>query len=159
MTKRALSLFFLMALSVAPPAAAQRSGGDDWCRSERSGSSDRENYCEVRQFTVVAAGTMNVNAEPNGGIQVEYTDALSLQVDCEDQGEVDRLWEALSAGGEAVQCGWLKDRYGVRWQIVPTMLLKLLANPDPSKAQRVMQAMLQMVKLDIAALQRAYEGT
>jgi DUF4097 and DUF4098 domain-containing protein YvlB len=80
MTKRALSLFFLMALSVATPAAAQRSDGDDWCRNERSGSSDRENYCEVRQFTVVAAGTMNVNAEPNGGIQVEGTSRGDIQV-------------------------------------------------------------------------------
>jgi hypothetical protein len=81
MTKRALSLFFLMALCAAPlPAAAQRSGDEDWCRSERQGNSDRENYCEVRQFTVVAAGTMNVNAEPNGGIQVEGTARGDIQV-------------------------------------------------------------------------------
>jgi DUF4097 and DUF4098 domain-containing protein YvlB len=80
MTKRALSLFFLMSLCVVPPAAAQRSAGDDWCRSERSGNSDRENYCEVRQFTVVASGMMNVNAEPNGGIQVEGTSRGDIEV-------------------------------------------------------------------------------
>jgi predicted 3-demethylubiquinone-9 3-methyltransferase (glyoxalase superfamily) len=70
----------------------------------------------------------------------------------------DRLWDALSAGGRVEQCGWLKDRYGVSWQIVPSILPKLLGDPDQAKAQRVMQAMLQVVKIDVGALQRAYEG-
>ena len=95
----------------------------------------------------------------NGGMKVEYTNAASFFIDCEDQAEVDRLWEALSAnGGTPVQCGWIKDRYGVPWQIVPTMLLKLIGDPDQAKAQRVMQAMMNMIKLDIAGLQRAYNG-
>lgn len=94
----------------------------------------------------------------NGGTRFEFTHAISFAVDCEDQAEVDRLWNALSDGGAIEQCGWLKDRYGVSWQIVPKALHKLLGDPDPAKAQRVMQAMLQMVKLDVTGLQRAYEG-
>lgn len=94
----------------------------------------------------------------NGGMRFDYTHAVSFYVACEDQDEVDRLWSALSAGGEAVQCGWLKDRYGVSWQIVPEILNRMIADPDVSKAQRVMQAMLGMVKLDIAKLQAAYDG-
>jgi predicted 3-demethylubiquinone-9 3-methyltransferase (glyoxalase superfamily) len=92
----------------------------------------------------------------NGGTRFEYTHAISFQVDCADQAEVDRLWDALSEGGSVEQCGWLKDRYGVSWQIVPSVLPQLLGDPDPAKAQRVMQAMLQMVKLDIAGLQAAH---
>jgi len=94
----------------------------------------------------------------NGGMRFEYTHAISFSVDCADQGEIDRLWDALSKGGTVERCGWLKDRYGVSWQIVPTVLGKLLGDPDPGKAQRVMQAMLQMVKLDIAGLKKAYDG-
>jgi predicted 3-demethylubiquinone-9 3-methyltransferase (glyoxalase superfamily) len=94
----------------------------------------------------------------NGGMQVEYTHAISFSVDCTDQAEVDRLWDGLSNGGSAVQCGWLRDRYGMSWQIVPSVLPKMLADPDPAKAQRVMQAMLQMVKLDIEGLRKAYDG-
>ena len=94
----------------------------------------------------------------NGGMKVDYTNAVSFMIDCADQAEVDRLWDALSAGGEEVQCGWLKDRWGVPWQIVPSIMLKMLADPDRAKAARAMQAMMQMVKLDIAALQRAYDG-
>lgn len=94
----------------------------------------------------------------NGGMRFEYTHAVSFEVDCADQAEVDRLWDALSDGGKVEQCGWLKDRYGVSWQIVPTVLPELLGDPDPAKAQRVMQAMLQMIKLDIAGLKAAYEG-
>ncbi len=94
----------------------------------------------------------------NGGTRFEYTHAISFEVDCADQAEVDRLWDALSDGGSIERCGWLKDRYGVSWQIVPTVLPELLGDPDPAKAQRVMQAMLQMIKLDIAGLKRAYEG-
>jgi len=94
----------------------------------------------------------------NGGERMEYTHALSLEVDCAHQAEVDRLWDALTKGGAPVQCGWLKDRYGVSWQIVPTVIFKMLADPDAAKAQRVMQALQQMIKLDIAGLKAAYEG-
>jgi len=94
----------------------------------------------------------------NGGPEFKFTEAISLVVNCETQAEVDHYWEKLSAGGEESQCGWLKDKFGLSWQIVPTALGELLGGPDPVKAQRAMQAMLQMRKLDIAALQRAYEG-
>ena len=94
----------------------------------------------------------------NGGTRFEYTPAISFMVDCAHQAEVDRLWDALSYGGAPNRCGWLKDRYGVSWQIVPTVLPKLLGDRDPVKAQRVMQAMLQMSKLDIAALEAAHAG-
>lgn len=94
----------------------------------------------------------------NGGTRFDYTHAISFAVDCADQAEVDRLWDGLSAGGSTEQCGWLRDRYGVSWQIVPNVLGKLLADPDRAKAERVMQAMLQMVKIDIATLQAAYDG-
>lgn len=92
----------------------------------------------------------------NGGPHYELTPAFSLMVDCETQAEVDDLWEKLSAGGAKSRCGWLQDRYGLSWQIVPTILLKLLRDKDPVKAQRVMQAMLQMDKIDIAHLEQAY---
>jgi predicted 3-demethylubiquinone-9 3-methyltransferase (glyoxalase superfamily) len=95
----------------------------------------------------------------NGGTRFEYTHAISFMIDCEDQAEVDRLWNTLLDGGTAEQCGWLKDRYGVSWQIVPRALPQLLGDPDPAKAQRVMRAMLGMVKLDIAALKAAHAGT
>ena len=94
----------------------------------------------------------------NGGPRFEYTHAISFALHCESQAEVDRLWDALSDGGSIERCGWLKDRYGVSWQIVPTVLSKFLADPDLAKAQRVMQAMLQMIKLDIDGLRRAYDG-
>ena len=94
----------------------------------------------------------------NGGTRFEYTHAISFQIDCADQAEVDRLWDKLSAGGSPVQCGWLKDRYGVSWQIVPSILPKLLADPDQAKAKRVMEALMKMIKLDIAGLQRAFDG-
>lgn len=94
----------------------------------------------------------------NGGTRFEYTHAVSFHIDCADQAEVDRLWDALLKGGKAEQCGWLRDRYGVPWQIVPGALSRMLGDPDMAKAQRVMQAMLQMVKIDIATLQKAYDG-
>jgi predicted 3-demethylubiquinone-9 3-methyltransferase (glyoxalase superfamily) len=93
----------------------------------------------------------------NGGPHFTFTDGISLFVSCETQAEVDELWEKLSAGGEKGPCGWLKDKYGVSWQIIPTALGQMLGDPDPRKAQNVMQAMLQMTKIDIAALRRAYE--
>lgn len=92
----------------------------------------------------------------NGGPHDKFNDAISLSVDCADQAEVDHYWDALIAGGgRPVQCGWLKDKYGLSWQIVPRRLTELLSNPDPAKAKRVMQAMLKMVKLDVAALEAA----
>ena len=94
----------------------------------------------------------------NGGPVFKFNEAISLQVDCADQAEVDELWDRLSAGGQTGQCAWLKDRYGVSWQIVPRILLELLADPDPVRSQRVMAAMMQMTKIDIAKLQEAYAG-
>jgi predicted 3-demethylubiquinone-9 3-methyltransferase (glyoxalase superfamily) len=94
----------------------------------------------------------------NGGPQFKFTEAISLVVKCETQAEVDELWSRLSAGGEQVQCGWLKDKFGLSWQIVPTTLLKLIQDPDPEKSKRVMQAMLQMKKIDIAGLEQAHRG-
>jgi predicted 3-demethylubiquinone-9 3-methyltransferase (glyoxalase superfamily) len=94
----------------------------------------------------------------NGGPQFRFTEAISLQADCQDQAEVDRLWETLSEGGEEGPCGWLKDRYGVSWQIVPSRMYELIADPDPERAQRAVSAMLQMGKLDIAELERAADG-
>ena len=93
----------------------------------------------------------------NGGPQFKFTEAISLYVNCETQAEVDELWEKLTAGGEESMCGWLKDKYGLSWQIIPTALGKLMSDPDPAKAGRVMQAMMQMRKLDIQALQAAYD--
>jgi predicted 3-demethylubiquinone-9 3-methyltransferase (glyoxalase superfamily) len=96
----------------------------------------------------------------NGGDHFKFNEAISFQVMCESQAEVDHYWEKLSAGGpvQAQQCGWLKDKYGVSWQIVPTVLPTLLAGKDRAQADRVMKALLQMKKLDIAALQRAHSG-
>ncbi len=96
----------------------------------------------------------------NGGPQFRFNEAISFIVHCETQEEVDYYWDRLGAGGDesAQACGWLKDRFGVSWQIVPTALYELLQDPDPEKSGRVMQAMLQMKKLDIPALQRAHRG-
>ena len=92
----------------------------------------------------------------NGGPEFKFTPAISLLVNCESQVEIDLLWEKLSEGGRKDQCGWLQDRFGVSWQIVPTILAELMSDPDPVKAARVTKAMLQMKKLDIAELKRAY---
>jgi predicted 3-demethylubiquinone-9 3-methyltransferase (glyoxalase superfamily) len=94
----------------------------------------------------------------NGGPQFTFSPAISFVVNCETQEEVDEFWEKLSEGGEKVQCGWLKDKYGVSWQIVPTILAELMADKDAAKTQRVMQALLQMTKLDIQELKQAYGG-
>ncbi|HEX9878264.1 MAG TPA: VOC family protein [Gammaproteobacteria bacterium] len=91
----------------------------------------------------------------NGGPQFKFTEAISFVVDCDTQAEVDELWEKLTAGGKQQPCGWLKDKYGVSWQIVPKGLIELLGEPDPKKSERVMQAMLQMKKLDIDRLREA----
>lgn len=95
----------------------------------------------------------------NGGPNFKFTEAISFVINCENQQEVDYYWEKLGAGGDAKaqQCGWLKDKFGLSWQVVPTILSKLLADRDPGKSQKVMQAMLPMKKIDIAALQKAYQ--
>ena len=96
----------------------------------------------------------------NGGPIFKFNEAISLQVNCETKEEVDHYWRKLSEGGDpsAQQCGWLKDRYGVSWQVVPVALPRMLADPDPARSQRVMNALLQMKKLDIDGLERAYRG-
>ena len=96
----------------------------------------------------------------NGGPQFKFSEATSFQVNCQTQDEVDHFWGNLSAGGpvEAQQCGWLKDKFGLSWQIVPIVLMDIMKDPDTKKSQRAMEAMLQMKKLDIAALQRAFDG-
>lgn len=109
----------------------------------------------VVEFTLAGQRFMAIN----GGMRFEYTHAVSFKIDCADQAEVDRLWDALLAGGgQAERCGWLKDRYGLSWQIMPTALPRYLGGADRAGAQRAMQAMLGMVKLDIAGLKKAYEG-
>lgn len=94
----------------------------------------------------------------NGGPDFTFTEAISLFVDCEDQAEVDELWEKLLEGGEESQCGWLKDKFGLSWQIIPKALTELLNDPDPVKSQRVLQAMLKMKKIEVDGLQKAYDG-
>lgn len=104
------------------------------------------------EFTLGGRGYLALN----GGPHEQFNDAISLQVTCEDQAEVDRYWDVLTAaGGRPVQCGWLKDRYGLSWQVVPRRLTELLADPDAGRARRVMEAMLGMVRIDIAALEAA----
>ena len=93
----------------------------------------------------------------NGGPQYKFTEAVSFVVNCQTQEEVDEYWKKLSDGGQEVQCGWLRDKYGLSWQIVPTILSEMLNDPDPKKADRVMKAMLQMKKIDIKGLKQAYE--
>jgi predicted 3-demethylubiquinone-9 3-methyltransferase (glyoxalase superfamily) len=94
----------------------------------------------------------------NGGPMFRFTEAISMIVHCETQAEVDYYWEKLSAGGQPGRCAWLKDKFGVSWQIVPTALIELMADEDAAKSARVMRAMLQMTRIDIAGLQQAYEG-
>ena len=94
----------------------------------------------------------------NGGPLYTFSPAISFFVDCKTQQEVDELWDKLTAGGGEVECGWLRDKYGLSWQIIPTALLELMQDKDPVKSQRVFKAMLQMTKIDIEGLQRAYRG-
>ena len=94
----------------------------------------------------------------NGGPVFHFTPAISLLVDCQTQEEVDDLWQELSAGGRPDRCGWLTDKYGLSWQIIPAALGKLMSDPDPEKSKRVMQAMLQMDKIDIKRLEQAHQG-
>jgi predicted 3-demethylubiquinone-9 3-methyltransferase (glyoxalase superfamily) len=94
----------------------------------------------------------------NGGPEFKFTPAISFLVNCEDQAEVDRLWSQLTDGGKEVQCGWLQDRFGVSWQIVPKVFFELMKDKDPAKSQRVFKAMMKMVKMDIETLKRAYDS-
>ena len=94
----------------------------------------------------------------NAGPQFKFSEAISFFINCETQQEVDDLWEKLSAGGQKSRCGWLKDKYGLSWQVIPTALGEMLQDKDPKKSQRVMQAMMQMTKIDIALLKQAYDG-
>jgi predicted 3-demethylubiquinone-9 3-methyltransferase (glyoxalase superfamily) len=111
----------------------------------------------------VLCGTFQLEGQQfmalNGGPQFKFTEAVSLFVDCQTQAEVDDLWAKLTAGGGAPsQCGWLKDKFGLSWQIIPSALMEMMSDKDAAKAGRVMQAMLGMTRIDIAALKRAYEG-
>jgi predicted 3-demethylubiquinone-9 3-methyltransferase (glyoxalase superfamily) len=106
----------------------------------------------VVEFTLAGQPFMAISAGPFDS----FNHAISFMVNCTDQAEVDRLWDALSAGGTIEMCGWLRDRYGVSWQIVPTMLGEMMKDPDRGRAKRVMEAVLQMKKLDIAKLEQAY---
>ena len=119
-------------------------------RSPADNPSMREGGVLTVEFTLMGL---------NGGPQFKFNEAVSFSIDCEDQAEVDRLWEALTAdGGKPVACGWLQDRFGLSWQIIPRALPELLADPDPDRARRAMQAMLDMVKIDVAALRKAADG-
>ena len=92
----------------------------------------------------------------NGGPQFKFSEAISFVVKCETQREIDELWEKLSRGGEEVECGWLKDRYGLSWQVVPAVLGEMMSDPDPARSQRVMEALVKMKKRDLAELENAY---
>jgi len=94
----------------------------------------------------------------NGGPEFKFNEAVSFMVNCETQDEIDYYWDKLTAGGQEVQCGWLKDRYGVSWQIVPAAIATMISGKDPARTSRVMQALMKMVKLDIGQLQQAYDG-
>jgi len=109
---------------------------------------------QVVEFTLAGQPFMAMNAGPLD----PFNHAISFIVNCDDQAEVDRLWDALGEGGTIEQCGWLKDRYGVSWQIVPTVLGEMMKDKDRARAKRVMEAMLQMKKLDIAGLEKAFAG-
>lgn len=114
----------------------------------------------------IAAGTMTVVFELNGqqyvglngGPQFTFNEAVSFQIHCDDQAEVDRLWAALTEGGEEGPCGWLKDRYGLSWQVIPVRLLELVQDRDPGRARRAMDAMMTMQKIDVATIEAAADG-
>ena len=103
------------------------------------------------EFTLAGSKYLGLN----GGPEFKFNPAVSFQIHCQDQAEVDRLWAALTEGGKEIACGWLTDRWGLSWQIVPIRLTELLKDSDPDRARRVMEAMMEMVKIDIAALERA----
>jgi predicted 3-demethylubiquinone-9 3-methyltransferase (glyoxalase superfamily) len=124
---------------------------------ERYGAVEGETEGTVVHGKFSLAGQQFMAMDSNREHQFTFTPALSLFVACETQAEVDEFWEKLSSGGTKDQCGWLQDRYGVSWQVVPTVLIELLGDPDPVRAQKVMEAMLKMKKLDIKELQQAYD--
>ncbi|HEX8167613.1 MAG TPA: VOC family protein [Beijerinckiaceae bacterium] len=109
---------------------------------------------QVVEFTLAGRPFMAMSAGPLD----PFNHAVSFMIECDDQAEIDRLWDALSAGGTVEQCGWLKDRYGLSWQIVPKVLGEMMTDKDRARAARVAQAMLKMVKIDIAGLRKAYDG-
>ena len=128
---------------------------DKVMRSPADNPSMSEGGVLMVEFTLAGQSYQGLN----GGPGHPFTQAISFSISCKDQDEVDRLWEALIAdGGEPVACGWLKDRFGLSWQIVPEALPRLLNGPDRDGARRAMQAMMDMVKLDVATLERAYRG-
>ncbi len=126
-------------------------------RVERFGAGEGEPEGSVKHARFTLEGQEFMAMESAREHAFTFNQAISFVVNCGTQAEVDTLWEKLSTGGRKDQCGWLQDRYGVSWQIVPTVLAELLGDPDPARSRRVMEAMLGMGKLDIKALQRAYE--
>lgn len=127
---------------------------DKVLRSPADNPSGRAGDVLVVEFTLAGSKFTGLN----GGPLFKFTEALSLQIDCADQAECDRLTEALSAVPEAEQCGWVKDRYGLSWQIIPRRMTELLNDPDPARARRAMEAMLEMKRIDVAALETAANG-
>ena len=128
---------------------------DEIVRSPADNPSTRQGDVIVVDFTLAGRKFSGLN----GGPQFKFTEAVSFAVRCKDQAEVDRLWDALTAdGGEPVQCGWLRDRFGLSWQIVPEQMYEYLSSPDRDGARRAFEAMMGMVKLDVAELKRAFEG-
>ena len=124
-------------------------------RAPAANPSTPEGAVLVVEFTLAGQDYMALN----GGPHFKFNEAVSFVIACEDQAEVDRLWDALIAdGGQPSQCGWLKDKFGLSWQITPTILPKLLGDPDPERARRAFEAMMGMKKIDIAALQKAADG-
>ncbi|WP_324749441.1 VOC family protein [Sphingomonas sp. LY54] len=125
---------------------------DKVMRSPADNPSTPEGAVLTVEFTLAGQSYLALN----GGPLFHFTEAVSFMIACDDQVEVDRLWDALTAdGGSPSQCGWLKDRFGLSWQIVPRRLMELMSDPDPDRARRVMQAMMEMGKIDIAAIERA----
>lgn len=136
-------------------ALLPHSSVDNVWRSPAETPSGPEGMVLTVDFTLAGGKFQGLNGGPN----FHFNEAVSFVIDCDDQGEVDRLWEALSAeGGEPGPCGWLKDRFGLSWQIVPRRLDELLNDPDPERARRAMKAMLQMGKIEVAALERAADA-
>jgi predicted 3-demethylubiquinone-9 3-methyltransferase (glyoxalase superfamily) len=128
---------------------------DKILRNPIDGPAGKAGSVLVVEFTLAGQAYMALN----GGTRFEYTPAISFKIDCADQAEIDRLWDALSSkGGSEVRCGWVKDRYGVSWQIAPSFMPRLLGGSDRAGSERAMRAMMGMIKLDIAALQKAYDG-
>jgi len=123
-------------------------------RSPADTPSGRAGSVLTVEFTLAGRGYLGLN----GGPQYKFNEAVSFQIHCENQKEVDRLWSALKKGGKVLGCGWLRDRWGLTWQIIPRRLEELLKDPDRGRAKRVMEAMMPMVKIDIAALERTADG-